>query len=132
MSRRPFERPISHTTWYMRHSRYRAYMLREVTCILVAVYCVLVLLALLALSSGQPERWDAFVAGQQNVFWLVFHAFSLVFFTIYQTIAWFRLAPKAMPLQLGDKVVPPSAIVAAHYAAWIVATIIVFVLAGVF
>jgi fumarate reductase subunit C len=37
-----------------------------------------------------------------------------------------------MPLQLGDKVVPPSAIVSAHYAAWIVATIIVFVLAGVF
>jgi len=116
----------------MRNSRYRGYMLREVTCILVAVYCVMMLAALLALSSGQAADWDAFLAGQQKPFWVVFHAFSLVFFTIYQTVAWFRLAPKAMPLQVGKTVVAPSAIVAAHYLVWIVTTAIIFVLAGVF
>ena len=35
MSRKPYVRPISKTTWYMRNGRYRKYMLREVTCLLV-------------------------------------------------------------------------------------------------
>ena len=30
MSRNPYVRPVSRTTWYMRNGRYRKYMLREV------------------------------------------------------------------------------------------------------
>ena len=107
-------------------------MLREITCFLVAIYCVLVMLALAAALDSGSQRWEAFVAGQQHPAWLVFHGFALVFFTIYQTIAWFRLAPKAMPLQLGEKVVPPVAIVAAHYAVWIAVSATTLWIAGVF
>lgn len=132
MSRRPYVRPVSKTTWYMKHPRYRGYMLREITCFLVAFYCVLVLVALAAALDPDPARWAQFMAGQQHPAWLVFHAFSLVFFTIFQTVAWFRLAPKAMPLQLGDTVVPPVAIVVGHYVAWAAVSLAIFWIAGVF
>lgn len=131
MSRRPYVRPVSRTRWYLQHARYKGYMLRELTCILVALYCVLLLIALQALASGQPDRWTAFLASQQHIGWIVMHAFALVFFTIYQTMAWFRLAPKAMPLQVGGNIVPAVVIVAAHYAAWIAVSVTIFWLAGV-
>jgi len=41
MSRQPYVRPVSPTTWYMRNGRYKRYMLREVTCLLVGFYCFL-------------------------------------------------------------------------------------------
>ena len=132
MSRRPYIRPVSKTTWYLKNHRYRGYMLREITCFLVALYCVLVMIALAAALDPDPQAWADFIEGQQNPAWLVFHVFALIFFTIYQTIAWFRLAPKAMPLQLGDTVVPPITIVAAHYLAWVVVSAVTLWIAGVF
>jgi len=132
MSRRPYVRPVPRATWYLHQPRYRVYMLREVNCILVAFYCGLMLAALAALASGQPDRWNAFLSGQQQGAWMVFHAFALAYFFVYQTVAWFQLAPKAMPLQLGENAVPAAMIVAAHYLAWIVVSAIVFWLTGVF
>ena len=132
MSRRPYIRPVSKTTWYLKNSRYRGYMLREITCFLVAFYCVLIMIALAAALNPDPQAWADFIEGQQNPAWLVFHVFALIFFTVYQTIAWFRLAPKAMPLQLGDTLVPPFAIVAAHYFAWVVVSVATLWIAGVF
>jgi fumarate reductase subunit C len=132
MSRRPYVRPVSRTGWYLQQARYRNYMLRELTCILVAFYCVLLLVALRALASGQPEHWVDFLDCQQHMGWVAVHAFALVFFTIYQTMAWFRLAPKAMPLQIGGTTVPAAAVIAAHYVAWLVVSLIIFWSAGVF
>ena len=131
MSRQPYVRPVSRTTWYMRHGRYRKYMLREVACLLVGLYSFLTIWALAALAAGTPERWDAFLATQQNGFMVGFHAVALVYFLVYQTFDWFKLAPKAMPLQLGEKKLPDRSIVIAHYVAWAVITLIVFWLAGV-
>ncbi|NIP17493.1 MAG: hypothetical protein GWM87_04570 [Xanthomonadales bacterium] len=60
MSRQPYVRPVSRTTWYLRNGRYRIYMLREVTCLLVGFYSALLLCALAALAAG-PESWDGFL-----------------------------------------------------------------------
>jgi len=131
MSRQPYVRPMPKASWYMANARYRRYMLREVTCLLVGLYCTLLIWALAALSSGSPERWAAFLAAQQNTAWIVFHAVALVYFLIYMTFDWFKLAPKAMPVQLGENKLPGGVIVIGHYAAWIVVTLVVFWLAGV-
>jgi fumarate reductase subunit C len=132
VSRRPYVRPVETTTWYLRHPRYRNYMLREATCILVAVYFLLVLKGLMALASNQSEAWDRFLAGQQHPAWATFHAVALVFFMLYQTMPWFRLAPKAMPIRLGQNELPASMIVAAHYLVWVLVSAAVFWLSGVF
>jgi fumarate reductase subunit C len=131
MSRNPYVRPVSKTTWYMRNGRYRKYMLREVTCLLVGFYGLLAVFALAVLARGSEDAWNAFLASQQNGFWISFHAAALIYFLVYMTFDWFKLAPKAMPVQLGEQKLPDLAIVVAHYVAWAVVTGIVFWLAGV-
>jgi len=131
MSRQPYVRPVSKTTWYMRNGRYRKYMLREVTCILVGVYSFLAIWALAALAAGTPERWEAFLAAQQNGFMVSYHAFALIYFLVYMSFDWFKLAPKAMPVQLGEKKLGDGVIVLAHYVAWAFVSLVVFWLTGV-
>lgn len=130
MSRRPYVRPFSKTTWYLRNRRYKVYMLREMTCLLVGFYAFLTIFALAALGAG-ADQWNTFLASQQNLAMIVFHAFALLYFLFYQTFAWFKLAPKAMPLQLGEKILPGSIVVLGHYIAWAVLSAIIFWLAGV-
>ena len=130
MSRQPYVRPLSKTTWYMRNGRYRVYMLREMTCLLVGFYAFLTIFALAKLAAG-PDQWNQFLASQQNKVMIAFHAFALLYFLFYQTFAWFKLAPKAMPVQLGEKILPGSIIVIGHYVAWAALSGIIFWLAGV-
>ena len=130
MSRNPYVRPISTTTWYMRNGRYKVYVMRELTSFLVMFYSFLTLFGLAALAAS-PERWDAFLASQQGTGMAVFHALALVYFLFYQTFPWFKLAPKAMPIYLGEKKLPDSFIIIGHYVAWAVISIFIFWLAGV-
>ena len=131
MSRNPYVRPISKTTWYMRNGRYRIYALREVTCLLVGFYCFLAIWALAALATGSPDRWNAFLQTQQNAVMAAVHAVALIYYLIYMTFDWFQLAPKAMPLQLGEHKVSARTIILAHYAAWAAVTAFVAWLVGV-
>ena len=130
MSRQPYVRPLSKTTWYMRNGRYKIYMLREMTCLLVGFYVFLTLFGLAALAAG-PDQWNHFLASQQNTAMIVVHAIALLYFMVYQTFAWFKLAPKAMPVQLGEKKLPGHIIVIGHYIAWAVLSAFIFWLAGV-
>ena len=131
MSRNPYVRPWPKTTWYMRDGRYKKYMLREVTCLLVGFYSFFLVCVLAILAGGSEQAWNDFLASQQNGFMVAFHAVALLFYLVYMTFDWFKLAPKAMPLQLGEQKAPDMYIVVAHYVAWVVVTAIVFWLAGV-
>jgi len=131
MSRNPYVRPISTTTWYMRNGRYKVYMLRELTSFLVVFYSLLTIFALSAVADS-AERWNSFIASQQGKGMMVFHALALLYFLFFQTFPWFKLAPKAMPVQLGEKRLPDSYIIIGHYVAWIAVSICIFWLAGAF
>lgn len=130
MSRQPYVRPVSTTTWYMRNSRYKVYVLRELTSFLVVYYSLLTICALSALADS-AERWSSFIASQQGGGMLVFHGLALLYFLFFQTFPWFKLAPKAMPVHVGEKKLPDSAIVIGHYVAWVVVSAIILWLAGV-
>lgn len=132
MSRQPYVRPVSKTTWYMRNGRYRRYMLREVTCLLVAFYSALMIWGLAALADGSPVAWERFLAAQQNPVMIAVHASALIYYLVYMTFDWFKLAPKAMAVQVGDSKLPDRVIVLGHYAAWVAVTLLIFWLAGVF
>ncbi|GMR15122.1 MAG: hypothetical protein BMS9Abin30_0743 [Gammaproteobacteria bacterium] len=131
MSRRPFVRTMSKTTWYMRNGRYKVYMLREVTSLLVGYYTFLVIFALAALSADSPDLWNGFLAAQQSPVMTALHGFALLYFLFFQTFPWFKLAPKAMPVQIGEKKLPGGYIVIGHYVAWAVVSAFIFWLAGV-
>jgi len=115
----------------MRNGRYKVYVLRELTSFLVAFYSVLTILGLSALADS-PESWNAWLASQQSTGMVIFHALALLYFLFFQTFPWFKLAPKAMPVQLGEKKLPDSAIVIGHYVVWVVVSLFIFWLAGVF
>ena len=130
MSRNPYVRPISTTTWYMRNGRYKVYVLRELTSFLVMFYSFLTIYGLAALAAS-AERWDAFLASQQSTAMIVFHSVALLYFLFFQTFPWFKLAPKAMPVQIGEKKLPDSYIIIGHYVAWLAVSVFILWLAGV-
>lgn len=131
MSRRPYNRPMSKTTWYMRNSRYKVYVMRELTSFLVTFYTFLTIFALAVLASGSAEVWNGFLSSQQSAAMVVFHSLALLYFLFYQTFPWFKLAPKAMVVQLGEKRLPGIFIIVGHYVAWVVTSALIFWLAGV-
>ena len=79
MSRQPYVRSFSKTTWYMRNGRYKVYMLREMTCLLVGFYAFLTVFTLAELAAG-PDQWNNFLASQQNPVMIAFHAIALLYF----------------------------------------------------
>ncbi len=131
MSRRPYIRPMSQTTWYMRNGRYKVYMLREMTSFLVGFYTFLTIYALATLASNSPQVWNSFLSSQQSTGMIALHGFALLYFLFYQTFPWFKLAPKAMPVQVGEKTLPGIYIVIGHYIVWAVLSAFIFWLAGV-
>ena len=132
MSRNPYVRPMAKTTWFMRNGRYKIYILREMSSFLVTFYSFLTIYALGVLAAASPEAWFAFLASQQSLAMIIFHALALLYFLFYQTFPWFKLAPKAMPVQLGEKTLPESYIIIGHYVAWLVVTLFILWLAGAF
>jgi fumarate reductase subunit C len=105
-------------------------MAREVTCIFIAVYTVILIVGLVRLSQGR-EAYEAFLLALASPASVAFHLLALAF-AVYHSVTWFNLAPKALPLHMGDKTVAPGAIAAAHYIAWVVISVVVLAAAGVF
>ena len=131
MSRRPYVREMSTTTWYMRNGRYKVYVLRELSSFLVMFYTFLTIFALAALTKESPEHWNSFLASQQSTGMVIFHGLALLYFLFFQTFPWFKLAPKAMPVQVGEKKLPDGYIIVGHYVVWVVLSLFIFWLAGV-
>lgn len=130
MSRRPLVREVSPTSWFFRHPRYLRYMAREVTCIFIGAYCVLLVVALQRLAAG-PAAWEAFLLGLRSADSIVFHLLALAAST-YHAATWFNATQKAMPVQIGEEFIPGKLISGAHYAAWAILSGLVLLLAGAF
>ncbi|MBL8540894.1 MAG: hypothetical protein U1E63_06080 [Burkholderiales bacterium] len=130
MSRKPYVREVPKTTWYFRQARYMRYMAREVTCIFIGAYTLLLVVALKHLSEGQAS-YEAFLEGLRNPVCILFHLVALAF-ALYHTFTWFNVTPQAMPIQHGEEFVPGSIVLGVHYGGWIVLSLAVLFLAGVF
>lgn len=115
--------------WFMKRQSYIRYMVRELTCVWIGAYVAALAVGLLRLAQG-PAAWEgfwqAFASPQGVVFQMVAFAF-----TVYHTVTWFDLAPSTMPVWRGETQVPPNRIRLAHYAAWVVLSIVILLLVGV-
>lgn len=129
MSRKPFVRPVSPTRWYFRHPRYLRYMSREVTCIFIGAFALLLLCAVQRLSQGQAA-YESFLAALRGP-WSAVGLLLILAFAVHNATSWFNVTPKAMPVQLGERFLPPAFIVGAHYALWLLVSLAVICLAGV-
>ncbi|MDE2308923.1 MAG: hypothetical protein KGJ97_11620 [Xanthomonadaceae bacterium] len=129
MSRRPFVRLVSGTRWYFGHPRYLRYMSREVTCIFIGAFALLLLRAVERLSAGQAA-YASFLAAIAGP-WSALGLSLVVIFALHNAVSWFNVTPKALPVQIGEGFLPGGFIVAAHYAAWILVSLAVLLFAGV-
>jgi fumarate reductase subunit C len=116
--------------WIFRHPRYLRYMAREFSCLFIGAWTLLLVWGLKQLSEG-PAAWSAFLAWLKSPASIVFHVVALGF-AAYHSITWFRLTPKALPVQVGETFVPDGVISGAHYAAWAALSLAVLYLAGAF
>jgi len=130
MSRRPYVREVSPTTWYFRMPRYMRYMAREVTSIFIGIYTAILLCGLANLSAG-PEKWAEYLKALQTPTSVTFHLLALAF-ALYNSFTWFNVAPKALPLQFGEEMAPDSIVAVAHYVVWVLLSIFILFWAGVF
>ena len=130
MSRKPYVREVSKTGWYLKHPRYMRYMSREVTCIFIGAFALLLLRAVERLSQGQVA-YESFLAGLKGPL----SAFGLLItlaFAVHNATSWFNVTPKAMPVQIGENFLDGNYIVGAHYAVWAIASLVILFYAGVF
>jgi len=129
MSRKPFVREVSKTGWYLKHPRYMRYMSREVTCIPIAAFALLLVCVVERLSEGQAA-YESFLAALKGP-WGFLGLAVILFFAVYNATNWFNVTPKAMPVQIGEEFLDGKYIVGAHYAVWAIATLVVLFFAGV-
>jgi len=129
MSRKPYVREISKTSWFMTHARYKSYVLHEVSCIFVALYSIVLIVGLFRLSQGEAA-WNAWLGAVTSPIGVIFHLAAFVFFIIH-TMSWFKAVPQATRIQRGEEFVPGSVLVGAHYAVLAAVSLFVLILAGV-
>jgi fumarate reductase subunit C len=128
MSRNPYIREVPKVSWFFDHPRYLRYMAREITCLFVGAYTLLLVVGLVRLSQGQAA-YEAFLEALKSPASIAFHVLALCF-SIYHSATWFNLTPKALPVQIGEEFLPGWVIAGLHYVIWIVVSVAVLFLAG--
>ncbi len=130
VTRKPYVREVPRLRWFFRHPRYLRYMAREVTCLFIGAYTLLLLVGVKRLAEGEAA-YEAFLAALASPASVVFHAAALAF-SAYHSVTWFNVTPKALPLQVGERFVPGGVIAGLHYAVWAALSLAILVLAGFF
>ena len=110
----PYVRPMG--AWWRRNPYYGWYLLRELTCVFVTAYAVVLLVGLVRLAEG-PAAYAAWRASLETPAALAFHVVTLLFMA-YHAVTWIQVMPKSMPLlrvgewRIGDRSVVVAAAVA--------------------
>lgn len=125
-----YVRPVLKNTWYFKDSNWAIHIVNELTSIFVALFAFVMLWAVGTLAFGR-EAYQSFLSTLSGPAMVTF-MWLLTIVLFYHTYAWFKVTPKAMPIQKGTEFVPGGQIVAGHWVAWAVLTLIVLFFAGVF
>jgi fumarate reductase subunit C len=105
-------------TWWLRKPSYFRFMLRELTAVFVALYCVMLMILLWRLKQG-PDAYQETIYLLQTPGMVAFHFIAFVF-SIYHSVTWFHLMPKVIVIRSGEEKVPGAFLVGAHYVGWLV------------
>lgn len=114
--------------WWLKKWSSFLFILRELTSVAVGYYAVVLIMMIRAINEG-PQAYTEFQMWFTSPLIVVMNLFALGL-SIYHSITWFSLAPKAMVIQIGSNKVPGFIISGMNYGAWVVlsATLIWFFL----
>src|ERR1043166_8191499 len=110
-------------TWWLHNRQLKLFMVRELTSVFVAGYAVLLLVMVWRRGqdrSAFQEFFQALGSAPSIVLQLIALAFVL-----YHCVTWFNLTPKVIILRQGEEKVSPVLIAGAHYALWLIVSILV-------
>src|SRR5262245_34018507 len=110
------------TDWWLKKPAYTWFMIRDITSIFIAGYCIFLMYVLCR--SRDPAAFSAFYHAWSSPLSMVLHTIALVF-AVYHSITFFNLTPRVLVVFQGDEKVPDGVISGAHYALWVVVTVII-------
>ena len=110
-----YHRPVQ-TAWWLKRRPYMLFIIRELTSLFVGIYCLILLVILYKLGQGE-KAYNAMLAVLRSGPMVALHVVTLVF-TVYHSITWFNLTPKALVIPMGEKRVPDILIAGSNYVAW--------------
>ena len=112
--------------WWTKKWPYTRFVLRELSSLFVAAYAGILLLLIRAVAQG-PGPYAAFLDSLKSPIAIVFHLVALMFVGLH-CYTWFKIAPMAFVIPIGEKTVPGYVITLAHYLMLIVASIILAII----
>jgi fumarate reductase subunit C len=112
-----YRQPVARYWWLKRRS-YLLFMLREISCVFVAWFVVYLLLLVNAVGAG-PDSYVRFLAWSAYPLVVALNVVTLIFVLLH-AVTWFGSAPRAIVPHIRGRRVPAGAVLAGHYAAWIV------------
>lgn len=121
-------RPHISTYWWIEKPAYLVFILREGSCMFVAWFTAYLLLLLRAVLQGQVA-YEAFLAWSATPLILALNLVSVAFL-VFHAVTFFQATPQAMVVHVGHRRLPGSLLLGAHYAAWAVASVVIFWLLG--
>jgi succinate dehydrogenase subunit C len=112
------------TYWWLEKPSYFAFVLREGSCLFVGWFVVYLLLLVYRVLQGDAA-YQEFLAWSAHPRVLVLNVLTFVFL-LYHAITFFDAAPRALAVHIGKTRVPERIVGVSHYAAWLVASVLVF------
>jgi fumarate reductase subunit C len=130
MSNKPLVRDLPPTSWYFSHPRYLRYMAREITCIFVGAYSLYLVCMLARLSEGR-DAYATFLRAMTSPMAVILSVLVLIA-AVYHAVTWIGAMEKAIKIQIGEEFVDGSVITRGFLAVWLVLSLVILFLAGVF
>jgi len=112
------------TYWWLEKRSYFAFVLREGSCLFVAWFVVYLLLLIRRVLMGDAA-YQEFLAWSARPPVLLLNIVSFLFLILH-AVTFFDAAPRALVVHVGARRVPERLIALSHYAAWVVASALVF------
>jgi fumarate reductase subunit C len=111
------------TYWWLEKPSYFAFVLREGSCLFVAWFVLYLLMLMYRVLQGDAA-YQEFLVWSARAPVLLLNIISFLFL-VYHAITFFDAAPRALVVHVGSKRVPERLISVSHYAAWLVASVVV-------
>jgi fumarate reductase subunit C len=114
--------PKMSAIWWLKKKSYFMFMMRELSCVFIAIFLVVFLIQIYQLNHG----YDAYVAFRQKLGspgWILFHVAALIF-ALYHSMTWFYST--AVVVQFGR--IRRELIIGLNIGAWIVLSLLILVL----
>ena len=113
--------------WWRRNPYFVRYMIREASCVFLAIYAVILLVGLNRLTQGEAA-WNAWREALTSTPSILFHWLALLTVS-YHAYTWWKVAPKTAPdLRVGGRPLPEMIIMAGGLLATLATSVLVYVI----